>query len=144
MNEVTYRENPENIPYYKTTMEVIQMSFDMSEELVKYTLYNVFPISVSQVSLGSENVGAIGEYTVNFAFTHFDVEDLKSNFGIDSIANEIISEVQNFANDTIEMAKKSLSNSIDIDFSHTNKKIENFASSLKSAGESWSDRLLGD
>lgn len=65
-----------------TTIVVQQLNFDMNTTVADYTLYNCYPISVSDVTLGSDQVGAIGEYTVSFSFSHFMIQSKTAPFKV--------------------------------------------------------------
>jgi len=65
-----------------TTLNVKQINFDGDKSVAVYTLFNCFPISVSDVTLGSDQVGSIGEFTVSFSFSHFTVQSKTENFAV--------------------------------------------------------------
>jgi hypothetical protein len=54
----------------KVDITISQLNFDLSQVEVDYVLYNCFPISVGDISVGHELVGAIEEYSVTFSFSH--------------------------------------------------------------------------
>jgi hypothetical protein len=83
---------------YTTTMKLVQKDFEGSTDTAVYTMLNVFPVGVGEISYSSESVGQIQEFTVTFAYSHFTLETKKAAAGnfIDNIidkANEFVSSV---------------------------------------------------
>lgn len=57
---------------YMCDMEVIQLDRN-DAELRKYTIYNAFPITVSEVGLAYSANDVISEFNVTFQYLHFEV-----------------------------------------------------------------------
>lgn len=71
---------------YRGEVKIYQYDFNTATDMICYTLYNVFPDSISTVELNSESTGAVSDVTVSFSFSHYDVEVLSEN-KIDSGGN---------------------------------------------------------
>lgn len=80
---------------YVTEMKIEQKDFHGENTTAIYTLYNVFPKSVSSVDADYTAVGSIQEFTVEFSYSHFSVETLTSEgeTSLESIVNEKKSEI---------------------------------------------------
>ena len=121
-------------------MSIVQMDFNLEKEVVKYDLYNVFPTEIGAITLGSEEVGAIGEYTVTFAYSHYDVSQVNSNFTAEDITEALANIVQDTINDTIAGAKSLLEDALNPRIPST----DNTITRLSKTGSSWTEYLLGD
>lgn len=76
-----------------SSFKVYQLDFDLKKKTAEYTLYNCFPISIGEVTLGSDQVGAVGEYTVTFAYSDFIVKNKLSDSKFDLFSRQ---EEKNF------------------------------------------------
>lgn len=76
-----YQAQNNNNTRYTNTLTVVQLDFDGTQQTVIYNLYNVFPKSVSQVQVDYSEVGKVQEFTVEFSYSHFDSENIKSADG---------------------------------------------------------------
>jgi len=94
---------------YVTNMMVYQKNFEGTQDTSTYVLYNAFPTAVSSVTLDAESVGTITEFTVTFAYSHYQsfvvkgpngnfVDDLVDKFksGVSSAISEVKSSVSDF------------------------------------------------
>lgn len=54
---------------------VYQLNFDMTKKVAVYHLKNCYPINISDITLGSAEVGSIGEFNVTFAYSHFTIQN---------------------------------------------------------------------
>lgn len=82
---------------YVTNMQIAQMDFHGYQQTAVYTLYNVFPKSVSAVDVDYSATGQIMEFTVEFSYSHFDslVEKSKEGSFVDEIKGEAQKTVDN-------------------------------------------------
>lgn len=90
------------------TMAVSQLNFEMDSTVCNYVLHNVYPVEMSQVEVASDSVSTMLEYTVTFAYTHYDVYEGEATLNANDIAELIRSTAQGFANDAIGAATKQL------------------------------------
>lgn len=67
---------------YTGTIHIDQLNFDLDAQTTKYSIYNVFPIAVTQVDTDYTAVGSILEFTVTFAYTHFETNAQKKEKNI--------------------------------------------------------------
>lgn len=56
------------------TINVVQRTFDDMQPVVTYTLMNVYPKNINSVPLDYSGVGQILEMTVEFSYSHFEVQ----------------------------------------------------------------------
>lgn len=80
---------------YTSTMTIVQLDFDGTQQTAVYNLYNVFPKSVSTVDTDYSSVGAITEFTVEFSYSHHEVLNMKSSNGsfIDGMKDRFLNAV---------------------------------------------------
>jgi len=64
---------------YRGEIKIFQYDFNTVTDMVCYTLFNVFPDSISTVELNSESTGSISDVTISFSFSHYDVQVLSAN-----------------------------------------------------------------
>jgi len=64
------------------TLIVKQLNFDMDKSVADYTLYNCYPTAVGDVSVASDSVGTILEYSVTFSYSHFIVQSKSTAFNL--------------------------------------------------------------
>jgi len=95
----------------RTQIKLTQLNFEGDLDTVAYIFYNVFPKEVSAVGLGSETVSAISEFTVEFSFSHFEIEKKEEGSNANSIANNILGGIQDVTNDIVDSAMGYLTNS---------------------------------
>lgn len=95
---------------YTTSINIFQKNFNDDAETAKYTLFNVFPTSVSQVETNYESVGQVQEFTVAFAYSHFTSEVMKGQSGnfVDAIVSKFQSAAQAAINDSLNAVGDSI------------------------------------
>ena len=75
------RQQSRNGSNYTNTITIVQLDFDGSQSTAIYTLYNAFPKAITQVESDYSEVGKIQEYTVEFSYSHFDIQTVKGGAG---------------------------------------------------------------
>lgn len=91
-------------------MFISQLNYEMDKEMVKYSFYNAFPIEISQIDLSSESINAISEYSVTFAYTHYEIENIGGMLNSSEIADKITGFVQDTVNTVIDKGMNYISN----------------------------------
>lgn len=81
-----------NAQGYTKDIAIYQLDFQGTNQVARYTLYNVFPIEVQPVSVQMEPPGNIEELTVTFSYSHYQLETLKGTSG--SFMDELVAKVQ--------------------------------------------------
>jgi len=88
--------------YYTSTLQVHQLNFDADKETAMYTFQNVFPITVSAITMDSSLRDTLTEFTVTFAYSYYDVtkkdDAIKASLG----ANTGPAGVEQANNDSTE------------------------------------------
>lgn len=84
---------------YVKDIAIYQESFDESQNSCKYILRNCFPIEVSPLELSAEGPGNLEEFTVTFAYSHYDIEVLKGESG--NFVDSFMSKLKNGSSDLI-------------------------------------------
>lgn len=82
---------------YTTTITIAQYNFDDdTQETATYQLYNAFPKSVNAIDVDYSAVGNVLEYTVEFAYSHFHMNqhDPETGNAIDKLKNKFLKGVQ--------------------------------------------------
>lgn len=69
---------------YMAEPEVHQLSTIDNKATAKYKFYNMFPVNVSNLELADETNDQLGEFTVEFAFSHFIRLDTYKPYGTDA------------------------------------------------------------
>lgn len=92
---------------YTSIMQIAQMDFHGSQQTAKYTMFNVFPKSVSAVDVDYSAVGTILELTVEFSYSHYEVEVDKTDLG--SFADEIKATANGAISNAVGAAQSALS-----------------------------------
>jgi hypothetical protein len=80
------------------SLMVNQLNYEMDQEIVSFIFFNVFPISISDISLDASEVANVGEFTVTFAYSHYMVQNIRSGYNADEIAEKIGSAIQGALN----------------------------------------------
>lgn len=80
---------------YTSTLTIVQLDFDGTQQTAVYNLYNVFPKSVSTIDSDYSEVGKIQEFTVEFSYSHHEVINMKSSNGsfIDGMKERFLNAV---------------------------------------------------
>lgn len=66
---------------YNRTIHIFQRNFDNTQITAQYWLVNAFPIEVSAVEYSAESLGQIQEFTVTFAYSHYEMNVVKGSEG---------------------------------------------------------------
>lgn len=76
---------------YQTDMKIYQNDFHGNNTAIEYTLYNVFPKSISTVDVDYSSVGTILEYTVEFSYSHYTskIVENENDEAVSSVSKEI-------------------------------------------------------
>lgn len=82
---------------YSTTLAIAQLNFEADRTTAIYNLYNAFPKSVSSVEVNYESIGTILEFTVEFAYSHFD--SIADDTNVIGIVAGIRGAINGFVND---------------------------------------------
>lgn len=117
----TQRKNSSNS--YVSEIHLFQQNFNDTQATAQYTLYNCFPIEVSQVQVSAEGPGNVLEFSVTFAYSHYTLACLDAKTGslvdrainmladqvgemIDSVANAVFGELAEITQEQLEMLSK--------------------------------------
>lgn len=93
---------------YATDLSIAQMDFHGDQQTTFYTLHNAFPKSVSAVDVDYSQVGTIIEFTVEFSYSHYDVQMEKTSLG--SYVDQIKSKGESYVSQIVGSAKQQISN----------------------------------
>ena len=77
---------------YTKDIAIYQLDFQGTNQVARYTLYNVFPIEVQPVTVQMDPPGNIEELTVTFSYSHYQLETLKGTSG--AFMDEIVAKIQ--------------------------------------------------
>jgi hypothetical protein len=88
---------------YVTNMQITQLDFTAEQETAVYTLYNVFPKSVSGIDVDYSATGQILEFTVEFSYSNYDVKVEKVKDG--TFVDELKSKANGVISDTVGSAQ---------------------------------------
>ena len=85
---------------YTSTIKLYQTAFEGEDKTACYTLYNAFPVEVSELEYSAENVGQVQEFTVSFAYSHYTLEVEKGGAGnfVENLVSSAMGEVQGAVN----------------------------------------------
>lgn len=84
----TTRANHKSLSNYTKDIAIYQLDYNDTTQVAKYILHNAFPIQTSTVSVSMEGPGSVLEFTVNFAFSYFTLQNLTVNGSfVDEINN---------------------------------------------------------
>lgn len=99
---------------YATDLKIYQQDFDGAFNTAEYILKNCFPKSISQVEVSYENNAQIIEYTVEFAYTHYELNVIKAKGGsfVDQQKEKIYGELKEFVNDIKSTVTDGLKNGL--------------------------------
>jgi hypothetical protein len=95
--DIAQQKNSEG---YTSILNIYQMDFHGEEITAVYELHNVFPKSVSNVDIDYSSVGSILEFTVEFAYSFYNVKVQKSQDGTfaDELKNKTQEKISNGVN----------------------------------------------
>ena len=93
---------------YATSMSIIQKDFHGDTDKSKYTLYNVFPKSVSSVDTDYSSVGTILEYTVEFSYSHYDHVIVNDTESEKSEVSKMIDSIKQEANNSAQILEETI------------------------------------
>lgn len=108
VNEEVKKAQKENYNRYYSVMTIAQLDFHGSHTSSIYTLYNVFPKSISAVEVDYSAVGTILEYTVEFAYSYYDIKNMSTDKG--TFVDELAGKAQGELDKLVKSAKDSLAN----------------------------------
>jgi len=57
----------------RTSITLTQMDFHNKEDRISYRFYNTFPTRITGSAAGSDSIDTIGEFSVAFAFSHYEI-----------------------------------------------------------------------
>lgn len=99
---------------YTSTLTIVQLDFDGTQQTAVYNLYNVFPKSVSSIDSDYSEVGKIQEFTVEFSYSHHEMLNMKSSNGsfIDGMKERFLNAVDGLIQKGKDAAIGALSNVI--------------------------------
>ena len=103
-----------NSTNYTKILTIVQLDFDGTQKTAVYNLYNVFPKSVSQVDTDYSEVGKIQEFTVEFSYSHFDMQTVKGSDGsfVDGVKGRLLGAVEGLIQRGKEAAAAAIGNLI--------------------------------
>lgn len=81
-----------NTTGYTKDIAIYQLDFQGTNQLARYTLYNVFPIEVQPVQVQMDSPGNVEELTVTFSYSHYQLETLKGSSG--AFMDELVAKIQ--------------------------------------------------
>lgn len=92
---------------------VYQLDYELSKNLVVYILANVYPTNVGDVELSYDGINQVETFTVEFAYTHFEIQNLKGGgLTASDISSLIKNTAQNILNGIFDAAGEFVSNKI--------------------------------
>lgn len=91
------------------SISIYQLDFEMSKDCVVYTMMNVFPTNVGEVSVQYDGLNQIETFTVEFAYTHFEINTI-SGEGLTS--SEVTSLIKNTIQNTINSVTNTLKDAV--------------------------------
>lgn len=100
---------------YVKDIAIYQESFDESQNSCRYILKNCFPIEVSPIELSAEGPGSLEEFTVTFAYSHYELEVLKGESGnfVDSFMSKLKSGSSDLISSLVGAAYGEISSFLD-------------------------------
>ena len=93
---------------YAADLSIAQMNFHGDQQTTFYTLHNAFPKSVSAVDVDYSQVGQIIEFTVEFSYSHYEVQTDKVQLG--SYVDQIKNKGESFISQIVGSAQQQISN----------------------------------
>lgn len=91
------KEKHRSLGTYTTDISIFQQDFSDTKQTVKYVLHNCFPTEVSSIQLSAEGPGNLLEFSVTFAFSYFDLLNVKGEEGnfIENFIGSIKDQITN-------------------------------------------------
>lgn len=77
---------------YTKDIAIYQLDFQGTNQVARYTLYNVFPVEVQPVQVQMDPPGNVEELTVTFSYSHYQMETMKGVSG--AFMDELVAKVQ--------------------------------------------------
>lgn len=110
VNTSVARQQGRNSSRYTNTITIVQLDFDGTQTTAIYTLYNAFPKNITQVESDYSEVGKIQEYTVEFSYSHFDIQTVKGANGtfVDGVKARLLGAIEG----VIQKGKDAAANAI--------------------------------
>lgn len=88
-----------------TSISIYQLNYEMDRDCVVYTMFNVFPVNISSIEVAYENINAIETFTVEFSYSHFEINTVP---GVGLNADDISSAIKNTINNIANSIKESV------------------------------------
>ena len=80
-NQTFVSSNPKQIRSELTSIHIYQLNYEMESEIAVYSMWNCFPTNISDIEVSYDSVNQVETFTVDFSFSHFTINELKSNSG---------------------------------------------------------------
>ena len=80
-NQTFVSSNPKQIGSELTSIHIYQLNYEMESEIAVYSMWNCFPTNISDIEVSYDSVNQVETFTVDFSFSHFTINELKSNSG---------------------------------------------------------------
>lgn len=129
--ELTQKKHAEK---YGTDITLYQKNFDNDQDTALYKLYNVFPTEVSTVEYSSESLGQIQEFTVTFAYSHYNSAVIKGGAG--NFIDDLIDKGMAVVGDTIDDLMNAAGEVVNSALTTGKENISDLLNSLTSNGKS--------
>ncbi len=95
---------------YSTILKIMQMDFTGNDTTAVYELFNVFPKSVSAVDVDYSGVGEILEFTVEFAYSYYNLSFEKTQDG--TFVDDLKDKAQEKVSNVVDSAKGALASGV--------------------------------
>lgn len=117
---------------YSQEIKIFQRDFRDEHDTAEYTLHNVFPIEISPIQAGYENIGQLQEFTVTFSYSYFTMRTLKGAEGnfIDNLVSLVKDEAKSVALNLAGRVATNINSFIDRNISGTLDALNDFANGL--------------
>jgi T4-like virus tail tube protein gp19 len=107
-----YSENLSSLHKIDIDLSMIhlyQVDYEFDKDMVVYTMVNAFPKNISEIELNSESLSQIESFTVEFAYSYFEINKIS---GVGLTANDIADKIQTGIQKIANNIFKSVSNTI--------------------------------
>jgi hypothetical protein len=85
---------------YTSNVRLYQRDFNDIANTAEYVLYNVFPVEVSELEYSADSRGQIQEFTVTFAYSHYELRTVAAPAG--NFVDEAVGRVQEEVQDRVQ------------------------------------------
>lgn len=86
-----------------TSISIFQLDFELAKDCVVYTLMNAYPSNVSDIEVMYDGLNQIETFTVEFAYTHFEINKVS---GVGLTSSEVNALIQNTIQNTLNGIKE--------------------------------------